>query len=444
MSRFTVVHYKIILCTFVVLTLLYFFLLSLRVQTQNRVSQADASLAQSDTCGILGLGSISSPTGYSFTFSCTQNNLQQYEGDARFSFFQLTPSYASLPYVKTPNSAIKDLPGLTWSMQLNRPSQLYLFFRRIPGVTPIAPSWAANYSRITPDGYSDLTKFMLRKSNENGLIGLYDIWKSNSANISGQINFGAASDTVQSRPAYSMYIVGIRPSSNATATASPNVTNSPSPTPNPSLSGGASLVTSGVIYTTDSSANSSRSRNTSIKVPENVINTSQGWIATRIRMGFPSTTTLAPDPNIFDMSESDAQSHFIYYDIATDTFHFERTHGGTVNSAKQIFAAGDFKTLIVTWSTTQIKISVDGSPFVSIANNHVTGPAPFMIGHSPIQGVGRQPNSDYYWVAAGTGLLTDENAQIIHSFGNTDHPRADFPGTPTFMWDALSDRYNNR
>lgn len=204
-----------------------------------------------------------------------------------------------------------------------------------------------------------------------------------------------------------------------------------------------SLVTSGVIYNSDSSANSSRSRATSIKVPGAFINPTQGWIAGRIKMGFPSTTTLAPDPNIFDMSESDAESHFIYFDAGSDTFHFERSHtGGTVASVKQTFAIGALKTVIVTWNATQIKISVDGGVFTTLSNSHVIQQAPFQIGSSPIQGATRQPNSDYLWVAAGTGFLTDANAQTIHTFGNTDKPRSDFPGNATFVWWANSDSFN--
>lgn len=170
----------------------------------------------------------------------------------------------------------------------------------------------------------------------------------------------------------------------------------------------------------------------------------QGWMATRMKMGFPNTTTLSPDPNILDMSESDTKSLFLYFDAGSDTFHFERTHSATVASAKQTFAIGALKTVIATWNQSQIKISVDGSPFVSLNNTQSIGQAPIMIGHSPVQGASRQPNSDYYWVAAGTGFLTDANAQTINSFGNSDHARVDFPGNATFMWDAETDHYNNR
>lgn len=202
------------------------------------------------------------------------------------------------------------------------------------------------------------------------------------------------------------------------------------------------LVTSGVVYNADSSANSARSRNTTIKVPVNLINVSQGWMAARMKMGFPSTTSLSPDPNIMDMSESNTNSHFIYYDAGSDTFHFERVNG-TVASPAQNFSTGAFKTIIVTWNSSQIKISIDGGPFNSLNNTDILAQTAFYIGSSAVQGTLRQPDSDYYWVAGGSGFLTDTNASSIHSFGNTDNPRSTFPGGATFIWWANNDQYNN-
>jgi hypothetical protein len=212
------------------------------------------------------------------------------------------------------------------------------------------------------------------------------------------------------------------------------------------------LVTSGVVFNTDSSANSARSRNTEIRVPVNLINPTQGWVALRMKMGFPSTTSLSPDPNIWDMSESDPSDLFFYYDVATDTFHLVRRRNGTGGTAisnsqtgAQSFVQGDFRTLIAAWTSTTLRISVNGGPFtqVTVSSNTIPAQAPFQIGSSLVQGDSRQPNSDYYWVAAGTGTLTDANASAIHSFANGDKRRVDFPGTATFIWWANDDLYNN-
>ncbi len=210
------------------------------------------------------------------------------------------------------------------------------------------------------------------------------------------------------------------------------------------------LITSGVTYNQDSSASITQAQNTSIRVPQNLINPTQGWIAGRIKMGFASTVNLSADPAIFDMSESDPRSLFVYYDQGSDTFHFERfagSNGGhTAASGGQTFSAGTLKTIIVAWTATQLKVSIDGTPFVPVppvANNTIPAQASFYIGTSPIQGAHRQPDSDYYWVAGGTGTLTDANAATIHAFGNTDKPRSAFPGSAAFIWWANNDQYNN-
>src|SRR3990167_1693709 len=207
-----------------------------------------------------------------------------------------------------------------------------------------------------------------------------------------------------------------------------------------------SLCTSGVTYNADSSANISRSSD-SAQLPEtNLINPTQGLVAVRMKVGFPSTTTLSPDPIIWDMSESDPKDLFVYYDVGTDQFHFARNSGsgGTIHaSATQSFSIGDTKTIIAAWTPTQLKISVDGNQFVTTSTSSIPAQAPFLIGSTLVQGSGRQPNSDYYWVAAGTGTLSDSNASIIHNFANLDKIRADFPGSAVFIWWANSDSYNN-
>ncbi len=364
---------------------------------------------------------ILNPVNQAFSLDCINDGQIQYQQDLRFSFFHPNQSINNILYVKTPNASIKDDPSLSWSIETSQPSNIFLFFRRIPGIPPVLPAWAKGYTRLSPDGYSDLSQFLMRKNQENGLIGIYDVWKSGLIPATAKVNFGPASDYVSLHPAYSMYIVGI-------------VANA--------ASAGHKLITSGVVYNADSSANSSRSRNTNIQLPENVVSSVQGWVAVRLRMGFPSTTTLTPDPNIFDMSESDAKSHFVYFDAGSDTFHFERTHAATVASPKQSFVAGAVKTIIATWSTSQIKISVDGAAFSTLNNSDVIAQRPLSFGSSQVQGALRQPNSDYFWAAGGNAFLSDSQALAIHNFGNTDHPAIDFPANTTFLWDAQSDIYN--
>jgi len=214
----------------------------------------------------------------------------------------------------------------------------------------------------------------------------------------------------------------------------------------PTYAQSGNLTTSGVLYNADSSGNSSRSRSTLIQVPVNLINPTQSWVAFRAKIGFDSTTSLSPDPVMWDMSESDPADLFVYYDVGSDTFHLVRASkigGKTLASAKQTFTTGTTKTVIAAWTGTTMKLSVDGAPFVQTAESIIPKQAPFLIASTLVQGSGRQPNSDYYWVAGGTGTLTDGDAASINSFGNTDKRRIDFPGNATFVWWANNNQYNN-
>lgn len=437
MIKYGSIHLKVIILTLLAVTAGSFIVINLKSKD---IARTESGFAQTDSCGISSnIASVNGPSGYSFSLSCAISGALQYHNESRFSFFQLSPPYSSLLYVKTPNSEVKDLSNLAWNINVTRPSQLYLFFRRIPGIPPTVPAWASSYQRITPDGYSELNRYLLRKNEENSLIGLYDIWQSNSSDITGRVNFGPASNDVVNAPAYSMYIVGIKPQSqNVSPPSSPVAT---------STSSGGTLQTAGVIYNADSSANISRSRQTLVKVPANLISPTQGWIAGRIKFGFNASTGLSPDPVIFDMSESDPRDHFIYFDVDSHGFHFSRNNGAGGNilgGPAKNFTAGTTLTIIATWNATTTYISAGGDNFTSRANASIPVQSPLYIGSTAVQGSKRQPDSDYYWVAAGTGLLTNNDVATINGFGNTDRARSEFPGSVTFMWDAASDRYNTR
>lgn len=214
-----------------------------------------------------------------------------------------------------------------------------------------------------------------------------------------------------------------------------------------SQSGQGTLTTSGVTYNSDSSVNISRPSD-KVQLTNNPISPTQGWVAVRMKMGFAAYTSLSSDPIIWDMSETDPSDLFVYYDIDTDRFRINRrksSTGGGVYTATQSFSQGSFKTIIASWTSTQVKISIDGGTFLTAntGSNNIPSLSPFLIGSSNVQGSGRMPNSDYYWVAAGTGTLTDTDASTIHGFGNVDKKRSEFPGNAVFMWWANSDIYNN-
>ncbi|MDQ3099580.1 MAG: polysaccharide lyase family 7 protein [bacterium] len=196
------------------------------------------------------LMNIQSPQGYTFTKSCLQKNGPIYSDDNRFTFFGFPPGYERDYYVKTGNISEKEDRNLNWSVSLVRPAQAYIIFRKIPGQQP--PLWIRNqYTKLTNDDYTNLQQFILRK-NDQGLIGLYDIYKKNGVS-SGAVTFGPASDT--NVLAYSMYMVAFKlapaPTASPSITPAPSRTPSPTPIPtnvvNPPPSGGSSGLPSSIL-----------------------------------------------------------------------------------------------------------------------------------------------------------------------------------------------------
>lgn len=178
-----------------------------------------------------------------------------------------------------------------------------------------------------------------------------------------------------------------------------------------------------------------------VSVVGNPVGPTQGWVAVRIRFGWDSTTPFSPDPGIVDMSVSNDDALFCYWDEASHTFHLERHKSGAgthASSAAQTFSAGTVKTVIYAWTATDVRISVDGGAFVGTANTTIPGQATLFIGSDQVQGNGnnRQGDSDYLWVAGGSGTLTNADAATIQAFGDSDHPQGDFPGGATFAWPA--------
>ncbi|MDQ3099581.1 MAG: right-handed parallel beta-helix repeat-containing protein [bacterium] len=190
----------------------------------NRACSSDAS-APGPGNGCLGVGcigtgppntslgcnnnsffSITSPSGFTFTKDCVGVNRDIYAGDNRFTFFQTHQYIQNISYVKTGNVAEKDSLTLSWSLNTTHPSQIYLMYRKIPGQG--VPAWITQqYTKQTSNDFSNINQFVLRK-NEQGLIGLYDIYKKNGVTI-GTESFGPASDVTNK--AFSMYFVALSP-----------------------------------------------------------------------------------------------------------------------------------------------------------------------------------------------------------------------------------------
>ena len=131
-----------------------------------------------------------------------------------------------------------------------------------------------------------------------------------------------------------------------------------------------------------------------VSVVGNPVGPTQGWVAVRIRFGWDSTTPFSPDPGIVDMSVSNNDALFCYWDEASHTFHLERHKGGagtTAASAAQTFSAGTVKTVIYAWTATDVRISVDGGAFAGVGKHHHPRPGHAVHRLGPGTGQRHQP-----------------------------------------------------
>ncbi|MDQ3098750.1 MAG: hypothetical protein M3Q44_03320 [bacterium] len=217
----------------------------------------DRSLAQSVSCtsqtlAVIGNRTVTGSQTFQTEVGCVQTGQNIYLNDPQYTFHQMPSSLSSkaVAYIKTPNAQIMNVAGISWNVQITAPSDVYVFYRKIPSAPALQPpTWITSaYTKQTPDTLSSIAPFLLRKNNNNGLLGIYDIYKLNSA-TPGIVNFGSALPANNSF-AYSMYIVGVvgtaptpscNPgidcgndgSPNPTQTATPTRTASPTQTATP-------------------------------------------------------------------------------------------------------------------------------------------------------------------------------------------------------------------
>jgi hypothetical protein len=174
------------------------------------------------------VSTISSYGNQPFIKKCLQVNAAIYSNDPRYTFFRIDPGMEGGTFIQTPNADIKDDQNLNWNLTVTQPGTLYIVTRHIYQTQ--AASWIrTQYTRQTDDNQSNVNQYLLRK-NEQGLIGLYDIYKREVS--SGTYSMQAAADV--SGGAYSMYIVIFVPNPGTNTTPNPDKT--PAPT-NPDTSG---------------------------------------------------------------------------------------------------------------------------------------------------------------------------------------------------------------
>lgn len=182
-----------------------------------------------------------------------------------------------------------------------------------------------------------------------------------------------------------------------------------------------------------------------VQATSSLLGEAQGWIAARLRMGWPSTTLPNPAPIVFEWRNATAPENQISLWRSTTTqWTVDGRRNGTFSqvSVSATHAKDDLITLIAAWANTEIKLSVNGAAFTVVTRGGTVGgnalPSLFEIGGRV--GGGFEVNSDVLWLASGIGALTNGDAAVINAFGNSDPTPRSFPSSAsaTATWSADS------
>ncbi|MBI4034339.1 hypothetical protein HY380_00405, partial [Candidatus Saccharibacteria bacterium] len=178
------------------------------------------------------------------------------------------------------------------------------------------------------------------------------------------------------------------------------------------------------------------------------IDETQSWVAIRIRPNWASGTGPSSYPTLFKWADSGTERIIGYEISSSGSVVIERNSGGTNGIATKTgvsHTSGQLRTVIFAWTSSAVKVSVDGSAFTSAAQAvpPTLAASTFKLGYGD-----ETSDSDILWTATGTGTLSDADAAAINRYGNSDPNVADLAttatsSTPTFVWKADNSNYQD-
>lgn len=187
-----------------------------------------------------------------------------------------------------------------------------------------------------------------------------------------------------------------------------------------------------------------------VQTPAANLNTTQGWFATRVRMGMDSSSVATGQViGIFDWRNDSNNRYSVHYSGSSGKWNISSVNGGTLTIASTsaaTFSKGDVETIVVYWTGSTIGLSVNGSNFITAS----PGAEPTITASTADIGSwinSNQLDGDVMWAAAGTGILSNTDAASLYNLGNSDPTLTainsiDGSSIPTFAWDGESTQYS--
>lgn len=188
-----------------------------------------------------------------------------------------------------------------------------------------------------------------------------------------------------------------------------------------------------------------------VEMPFSHIETAQGWIAARLRLGWNATLAPTTYPRVFDANIDTSNGLHVFYNTFGGANRWAmKTENAAVNeeidSEVQTFLAGASVTVIGFWKATSMGISANGAAFQTIARAaglpDLSVNTTFDIGREHFQATSYL-DGDVLWFACGKGVLTNADAAAIHAIGDTNPSLSQFPveAEAKAIWAALTDAY---
>ncbi len=179
------------------------------------------------------------------------------------------------------------------------------------------------------------------------------------------------------------------------------------------------------------------------ELPSSLLLYTQGWLAFRVRPGW--TTGAAPveqNNGLFQWAIDANNRLVVYYNYDAGVFNFLSARNGTVTAVglTQSVTKDTPFTLIVKWSSAGIGMSFNGAAFTNTSGGirpDVSAITTFDLGS--LNG-NQHICGDLFWVAGGTGTLSDADAAMIDGFGNTDEIDG-MPDSLSFFWACETSQY---
>jgi RHS repeat-associated protein len=188
------------------------------------------------------------------------------------------------------------------------------------------------------------------------------------------------------------------------------------------------------VHTDGATASRGASR---VQAPASLLSPSQGWAALRLRTGITSSDlSTARTPVLFQWK--DDTSHYLkLYLTSGKKWTLERNGTSSAVGINASFTAGTSYTVVAAWTTTTLKLSINGATFTTVTNTNVPNLVAALFDIASAAG-SSQLDGDLLWFATGTGTLTNTDATTLKNLANTDPTLTTLPttSTQTAVWAA--------